>query len=170
MWRRAVCLLLAGFFFSLGALGVILPGLPTTPFLLLTSYFLARSSPRWHAALLRSRWFGPVLRDWQEQGGVRPGVKLWATGVVVLAVSAMLVFSSFPLPARAGAALLAGVGLVVVWRLPKASNPANSVVLDQNCLSAVDSSPVADCSALMDHDTLVDCSPVTSESGSRTTV
>src|SRR5688572_19661559 len=43
-WRKVVYLLLAGLSLSLGLLGVLLPGLPTTPFVLLGSYFLVRSS------------------------------------------------------------------------------------------------------------------------------
>jgi uncharacterized membrane protein YbaN (DUF454 family) len=81
---------LAGLFFVLGALGAVLPVLPTTPFLLLTSYFLARSSPRLNRWLLASRFFGPILRDWQQLGGVRPDVKVKAVMIVLLAVSLSL--------------------------------------------------------------------------------
>ncbi|NOY28703.1 MAG: DUF454 domain-containing protein [Planctomycetes bacterium] len=50
----------------LGIIGIALPGLPTTPFLLLTSFFLARSWPRMHQRLLASKLFGPVLRPWKQ--------------------------------------------------------------------------------------------------------
>ncbi|MGH9673009.1 MAG: YbaN family protein, partial [Bryobacteraceae bacterium] len=63
---RWLCLLLAAVSFALAALGVFLPGLPSTPFLLVTSYFLVRSSPSLHARLRRSRRFGPLLDNWER--------------------------------------------------------------------------------------------------------
>ena len=65
--RKAAYLGLAAFFFGLGATGAILPGLPTTPFLLLTSYFLLRASPKLNERLLNSRMFGSILTDWQSE-------------------------------------------------------------------------------------------------------
>ena len=66
--RRMLYLLLAGGFFVLAMAGVILPGLPTTPFLLLTSYFLVRSYPRLNERLIKSKLFGPILVDWHVKG------------------------------------------------------------------------------------------------------
>jgi uncharacterized membrane protein YbaN (DUF454 family) len=107
-----------GLFFALGVLGIVLPGLPATPFLLLTSYFLVRSSPRLDAMLLRSRLFGPVLRDWRAHHGVRRGVKLKAVVLVALAVTASLYFGRLPLVPALAVAAAALVGVCVVLRLP----------------------------------------------------
>jgi len=113
-----VYLILAALFFLLGAIGVILPGVPTTPFLLLTSYFLVRSWPRLNDALLRSRLFGPILRDWQQHRGVRPHIKLRASIFVAVVVGASIYFSGMP-PVAAGLVVLcASVGIGVIWRLP----------------------------------------------------
>ena len=120
---RLLFLILAGFFFVLGVLGAVLPGLPATPFLLLTSFFLARCSPRLNAALLRSRFVGPILVDWQVHGGVQPHVKMKAILFVVLAVAITIVVSGLsPAPAL-GVVLLAAIGIVVVLRLPRAAPP-----------------------------------------------
>lgn len=51
---------------TLGSIGIVLPGLPTTPFLLLAAACFARSSPRFHKKLLDNKVFGPVIRDWEE--------------------------------------------------------------------------------------------------------
>ncbi|MFT8210703.1 MAG: DUF454 family protein [Symbiopectobacterium sp.] len=77
----------------LATLGVVLPLLPTTPFLLLAAWCFARSSPRFHAWLLYRSWFGPYLRDWQDHRALPPGAKGKAVVMIVLtfAVSLWLV-------------------------------------------------------------------------------
>ena len=52
-------------FLGLAILGVILPVLPATPFLLLSAWFFSRSSEKWHQWLLRSELFGPIIRNWE---------------------------------------------------------------------------------------------------------
>jgi uncharacterized membrane protein YbaN (DUF454 family) len=116
--KRIVFMTLAGLFFLLGALGAILPILPTTPFLLLTSYFLARSSPRLNRWLLASRFFGPILKDWQQLGGVRPDVKVKAIMIVLVAVSLSLWLTDLPSMFRWIVATIALIGIGVILRLP----------------------------------------------------
>ena len=118
LWKRILFGTAAGFFFLLGATGLIVPGLPTTPFLLLTSYFLVRSVPSLNDRLLKSKLFGPILTDWQRHRGVRKDVKLKAVAAVVLAISATLWFSSLPVWANFGIVLLAAIGVSVILRLP----------------------------------------------------
>lgn len=118
--KRAVFMAFAGLFFILGALGAILPVLPTTPFLLLTSYFLSRSSPRLNRWLLSSRFFGPILRDWQQLGGVRPDVKVKAIMIVLLAVSLSLWLTDLSSTLRWIVAATALIGIGVILRLPAA--------------------------------------------------
>ena len=116
--RKAIYLVLAGFFFVLGVLDVALPVLPTTPFLLLTSYFLIRTSPRMNRALLRSPVLGQVLKEWQQDGGVRLSVKIQAITIVVLIVGATLIFSPLSVLLKSVLVALACVGILVVIRLP----------------------------------------------------
>ena len=116
--RRILFLVLAGFFTVLGAVGAIVPVLPTTPFLLLASYFLARSSPRLNAALLNSRFLGPVLRDWQEHHGIRTDVRIQALVTVVIVLSLTIWFVS---PSRTVSLAISGLGLIgigVILKLP----------------------------------------------------
>ena len=121
--KRIVFLCGSGIFFVLGVLGALLPGLPATPFLLLTSYFLVRSSPRLNERLLRSKLFGPILTDWQQHGGVRPDVKLQAVIVVVIAVSVTLFFTRRSLVPGLIVVVLATIGIIVILRLPVARIP-----------------------------------------------
>ena len=54
----------------IGSVGIILPLLPTTPFLLLAAACYARSSERWYRWLLYNRWFGSYIRNWHEGRGI----------------------------------------------------------------------------------------------------
>jgi uncharacterized protein len=116
--RRAVYLVIAGISFLLGMLGVFLPGLPTTPFLLVTSALLLRAWPAMHERMLRSRLIGGVLSDWRQHRGVRPHVKLRAVTLVVAAVTATIVFGGLSPLAAAAAGGCAGVGVLVIVLLP----------------------------------------------------
>jgi uncharacterized protein len=125
--RRALYVALGLFFVGLAVLGVMLPVLPTTPFLLLASYFFVRSSDRLHNWLLRSRLFGPLLRDWQKHRAVRPHVKVVALTLLVCAVLASAVFGRLPWYLIVTLIVLASVGAVVVLRLPVLRDSADSV-------------------------------------------
>ena len=126
--RRWLSVLLGLFFVGLGAAGVVLPVLPTTPFLILASACFVRSSPRLNAWLLRSRLFGPMLRQWQEQGRVQRRVKYAAAGVLLLAVALSAWIGQFSWPWMTLLVSLALIGLVVVLRLPELSEPALAAV------------------------------------------
>jgi uncharacterized membrane protein YbaN (DUF454 family) len=116
--RRAVFVLAGLFFVGLATLGVFLPVLPTTPFLLLASYFLVRSSPGLHAWLLRNRVFGPFLRDWQKHRGVRRWVKVTAVGLLLLVLGSSMALLEMTLPVLVAVGLVGLIGLIVVLRLP----------------------------------------------------
>lgn len=64
-----LCVILAG-------LGILLPGLPATPFLLLASFSFARSSKRMHDWLTNNRIFGPILKDFLDRKGIRLHIKI----------------------------------------------------------------------------------------------
>lgn len=120
--RKILNLTLAAGFFLLAVVGIVLPGLPTTPFLLLTSYFLVRSYPQLNEVLLKSRLFGGILTDWQIRGGVRRDVKIKAVCCVVLAMGFSVYASGAELRFSAAMAILACVGVGVVVKLPEAKS------------------------------------------------
>jgi len=65
-------------FVALGAVGVVVPGLPTTPFLLLAAGCFARGSPRLEAWLLADPVFGPLIREFREHRSVPLRAKVLA--------------------------------------------------------------------------------------------
>jgi uncharacterized membrane protein YbaN (DUF454 family) len=105
-------------FLGLAIVGAFLPVLPTTPFLLLTSFFFMRASPRLHQALMRSPVFGRLLTDWARHKGVRVHVKMQAVGAIVIAITLTAIFASLT-PVMIGLLIGLGViGVIVVVRLP----------------------------------------------------
>ena len=116
--KRLIFLSLAGFCVCLGTLGAILPLLPTTPFLLLASWLLMRSSPQMHQRLLQSRMLGPILRDWQQQRGITRSVRQRAISIVVLVACVMLYFLADSPLAQMITALGAMTGVLVISCLP----------------------------------------------------
>ncbi len=95
-------------------LGAILPGLPTTPWVLLASYCFARSLPRLQRWLKRSPVFGRLLHDWEEHRGIRKSVKMVAVVMVVTVVTLSLTLSSLPVWVKCVIGGLAIVGISVI--------------------------------------------------------
>lgn len=71
----------------LGVVGIVLPLLPTVPFLLLAAFFFARSSERLHNWLVLHPRLGPPIQDWNESGAVSRTAKIYATLSVCAAFS-----------------------------------------------------------------------------------
>ncbi len=81
---RVLLIILGWISVVLATLGVVLPLLPTTPFLLLAAWCFARSSPRFHDWLLYRSWFGSYLRHWQQHRALPPGAKWKAVAMILL--------------------------------------------------------------------------------------
>lgn len=97
IWMRWV-LIAAGFIsLGLGITGVFLPGLPTTPFLILSTYCFAKASPRLHRWLLEHPTIGPPLKDWEANRSITRRVRFIAlTSMTVMVFLATWIFRSNP--------------------------------------------------------------------------
>lgn len=75
----------------LGIIGIFVPGLPTTPFLLLSSWLFYKSSQKLHDRLHRSRWLGKYIRQYESKQGISIASKL----ISILCMWIMINISAF---------------------------------------------------------------------------
>lgn len=87
MLKKYLLMTLGWFFVVLGVIGIVLPILPTTPFLLLAASCFAKSSDKFHRWILNSPVCGVVIRDWQQYRFIQRKTKVWAMSVVVMTFS-----------------------------------------------------------------------------------
>lgn len=80
---------------TLGVIGIILPILPTTPFLLLASACFMRSSPKFHHWLTHHPYLGPILSNWHTHQAVTAKVK--RHGYIVIGMSGLFSLVMIPI-------------------------------------------------------------------------
>ena len=106
-WRLLACISLL-----LGLIGVVLPGLPTVPFLLVSAWSAGKGWPRLEIWLLEHPNFGPPLKRWREHGAVPRKAKYLATVMMTLSV-VLLLLSAAPFWLKL--ALPAFLCCVAIW-------------------------------------------------------
>jgi hypothetical protein len=110
-------------FLALGTVGIFLPLLPTTPFLLLAAGCFARASRRLHHWLLNHAVFGPIVLEWREHRAMPYRAKRAGLWLMAASMTTSIVF--FLSDWRAQLAMAAG-GLVlgyILWRIPSRDAP-----------------------------------------------
>ena len=114
---RIILIIIGWLSVALGTLGVFLPLLPTTPFILLAAWCFARSSPRFPHWLLYRSWFGGYLRHWQQYRAMPPGAKPRAVVMILLtfAISLWLVNLTW---VRIFLLIVLACLLIFMWRIP----------------------------------------------------
>ena len=110
-------IVLGWFFVILGAIGAVLPILPTTIFLIIALGIFSKSSPKFHQMLLNNKWFGQGLRQWEETQSISKQSKIKATAMIVLTFGISLLV----LIGRTGLqwmlVVIAVVLLLIIWRI-----------------------------------------------------
>ena len=91
-FKRALLVTIGVVLLGLGGLGIFLPLLPTTPFILVSAFAFAKSSERLHQWLLTHDVFGPLIDNWQRHGAIgrRTKVVSLLSMVAILVISALL--------------------------------------------------------------------------------
>jgi hypothetical protein len=115
--QNHMLVLLGWIFMALGAIGAVLPILPTTPFLIVALALFSKSSPRFHRMLLNNEWFGPILKQWEENRTVSRKTKHKAFFLIIAAFSISIALLNDRIPLHL---LLAGIAIVClffIWRI-----------------------------------------------------
>jgi len=84
---RPLLIAFGGLCVALGFVGIVVPGLPTVPFLLLALWAFSKSSQRFHDWLYTHPRLGPPLRDWREHGVIPTRTKWLAVSVMAVSLA-----------------------------------------------------------------------------------
>lgn len=116
-WLRHLIFLFGWLSLALGVIGIALPLLPTTPFVLLAGVCFAQSSPRFHRWLLANKTFGPMITNWETERYVSWQTKRRA--MIMMSVTFPLSIWLIPL-SWVRLMLLASwaICMIVIWLLP----------------------------------------------------
>ncbi|MCW9046453.1 MAG: YbaN family protein [Gammaproteobacteria bacterium] len=118
---RIIYFILGWVFFALGAIGVLLPVVPTTPFMLLALWAFSRSSERFHNWLYNHRFFGPPLQMWNKYGVIPLVAKVMSVSFMSISFIYMLFFSPLGIMYKVIIAILMIYGAWFILTRP--SNP-----------------------------------------------
>lgn len=85
---KLILIITGSLFVVIGIIGIFIPLLPTTPFLLLAAALFARSSDKFYKLITNNKWFGAYIKDYNEGKGIRLKVKISA--IIILWISIII--------------------------------------------------------------------------------
>lgn len=124
-YRRACLIGLGCFCVLLGAIGAVLPVMPTTIFLLIALWAFADSSPRLHRWLLTNPYYGPYIREWHEHRVIPVRAKCLAVAMIGASFGWLALGTQAPVSVVAGVAVV--LIAVVAFIVTRKSRPTASV-------------------------------------------
>jgi len=109
--KKILYIVLGSICVALGAVGIFVPLLPTTPFLLLAAYFYVRSSKELHSWLMNHKVFGTFIKNYVEKRAITKRMRIW----VLTGLWTTLTISSIAMNSPAGnfILLIVGVGVTI---------------------------------------------------------
>lgn len=107
---------------TLGCIGIFLPLLPTTPFILLSAFCFSRSSERLHQWLTTHPQMGPLIRDWQQFGSISKTAKTKATVLLISMFALTFAIVNVGLVVKGIIALIGISVLSFIWTRPLPPN------------------------------------------------
>lgn len=125
---KKIALLAIGWFFvAVGAVGVVLPVLPTTPFLIISLWAFSQSSDRFHNWLYTHRIFGPPLQEWSDHGVIPVRAKIFAVGSMTISATLVILYSDVSWWGLFGMVALMLVGATFVLSRPSKRKTNNGI-------------------------------------------
>ena len=119
---KIIYILLGTLFLIIGSIGIIVPGLPTTPFLLLTAFFYIRSSKKLYDWLLNHKFLSTYIYDFVENKSMPLHSKIIAILMMIVMVSFSVIFFIETILWKIIVAVLGIIGIVVVSNIPTTKN------------------------------------------------
>ena len=120
--KRAIYLFAGYLSLALGLIGVVLPLLPTTPFVLLAAFFFSRSSEKLHNKLLNNKVFGELIKRWEQDGTIPLKAKLLATFMMLTMVSYPLIYRPLDMSVKLLVVGAISFSLAYIWSRPSLAN------------------------------------------------
>jgi uncharacterized protein len=117
----------------LGTIGIILPVLPTTPFVLLAAFFYSKGSDKLHNWLLMNKYFGHMIKDWEQSKIIGLRAKIYSTSMIVPLFSYTLYFVSLVLWIKIAIAAIGLSVLLFIWTRP--SKESETIKIEHSQLS-----------------------------------
>jgi uncharacterized membrane protein YbaN (DUF454 family) len=115
---RSLYFLLGWCFFGLGAVGTVVPGLPTTPFMLLALWAFSKSSQRFHDWLYAHPVFGPPLQQWRSHRVIPGKAKLLAVATMTASLVYLAFFTDISVWIKVGTGLVMLYGAAFILTKP----------------------------------------------------
>jgi len=115
---KAVLVGLGWLSLAVGIVGIFLPILPTTPFVILAAFLFSKGSTRLHRWLVSRRYVGPAVVEWEQHGVIRMRAKLWATAAIAVLFANTLVFVPVAPWIKAAVAATGSAVLAFIWTRP----------------------------------------------------
>jgi uncharacterized membrane protein YbaN (DUF454 family) len=116
---RVVYITLGWVFVVIGAIGIVTPLLPATPFLLVAAALFARSSSRFHTWLMTHPKLSQPLLDWQVNGVIRLKAKILATILILVNASfPLFIIKDIPGTIKITLCIVLGLVLMFIWTRP----------------------------------------------------
>jgi len=120
---RAVFIGAGTLFLALGVIGIFLPVLPTTPFVLLAAACYARGSHRFYNWLLANRAFGPTILEWRWHRSIPFRIKITSIVLMSVTLGASIVFFVESLHLKAMLAIMGLAVAIWLYRIPSRDRP-----------------------------------------------
>ena len=121
--KRYLLLSLGWLSVILGAIGALLPVIPTTHFLILALACFSKSSPRFHRMLLNNKWVGPSLTEWEQNKTISRQIKFRAMVLVVISFTISIIILSGRTGLQLMLVVLGLIALGVIYQLKESEPP-----------------------------------------------